>query len=142
MAYSDREEIISGSGRLSQEGLEIGIVYTSEDEAFQVRERFVFSLMPPHTAFLILSLFTSQFFTAYDSVDDTVVASFRGTENYEDWAYNLDSFKTAPYPNAPDVYVHEGFYEGYADMKDEVSRSLAALAEERGTKKVKITGHR
>jgi predicted lipase len=112
------EEISSGDNIFSPElvGLEINTMFTSSDGAL-------------------------RFITAYDPSDDTVVASFRGTINAEDWLYDLETFKTNPYVDSPEVYVHKGFYESYSAMKDEVSRSLAALSDEKGTNKVKITGH-
>jgi pimeloyl-ACP methyl ester carboxylesterase len=64
---------------------------------------------------------------------DVVVIVFRGTDDEPDWIVNLDSIPT----NTPDGRIHEGFYDAYQTLRNEVVRAVRSGR----PKYVWITGH-
>jgi hypothetical protein len=83
-------------------------------------------------------------FVAYDAGMDSIVVSVRGTDNsqgIQNWVANLDAVVTYPYSQYPDAGVHEGFYNIWVGIKDEVLKGIDEVMEEHGKKVVHITGH-
>jgi hypothetical protein len=54
----------------------------------------------------------TQAYSAYDSVNDRIVVSFRGSWNVPNWVENLDTLKT-DYQYCPGCQVHMGFLVSY-----------------------------
>jgi predicted lipase len=77
----------------------------------------------------------------YDSGYGALFVAYRGSENVQNWIDNVKFFKTAPYPDMPEVEVELGFYEWYTDLKTLVDSELESLKSTYKTSKVKITGH-
>lgn len=95
----------------------------------------------------------------FDAADGLVFASFRGSDDAENWINNLDFVKQYPrapgvfgcaslentgmhrYPGEPDVGVERGFYQWYLALKPGVEAALANATARHGTKRVKTTGH-
>jgi endonuclease G len=63
----------------------------------------------------------------------SVLVSFRGTESLGDWLGNLDIFSTQKEYGA----VHEGFYNGFADVKEIIEQEL----NRRSLGQIWLTGH-
>ncbi len=51
-------------------------------------------------------------FVGFNSHENQIVVSFRGSVNIENWITNIDFIKTN-YKNIPGAQVHEGFYAAY-----------------------------
>ena len=77
----------------------------------------------------------------YDAHDDTIFASFRGSDDAQNWINNLDFVKEYPYPGRPDVGVEAGFYKWYLALRPGVVAALATATARHGAKPVKTTGH-
>ena len=83
-----------------------------------------------------------QAFMGIDYVQDRVVISFRGTHNYEDWVKDME-YKQIPYPQVPNAYVHEGFYNAYSEIQQAgLTQSLQQLlVTNPNITNVLLTGH-
>jgi hypothetical protein len=51
-------------------------------------------------------------YVAYNSLENQVVVSFRGSDNIVNWISNIDFLQTT-YKNVTDAKVHRGFYGSY-----------------------------
>lgn len=78
----------------------------------------------------------------YDAKDKTVFASFRGSENIENWIDNLEFVKYHPWESFPLAGVERGFYEWYLSLRNAgLLEALGDACAKHGTKTVKTQGH-
>jgi hypothetical protein len=83
-----------------------------------------------------------QAFVAFSQPENAVVVSFRGSiQDIQNWATNLDYFKTNPFQAYPDAGVHEGFYNAWLALRDPVLSAVTSLSSTHGTKTLYATGH-
>jgi len=82
----------------------------------------------------------NQAYTAYDSDNELIVLAVRGSANIENWFENLDAFKTT-YENCDGCEVHEGFYNAYLDLKDQILPSILNLQSKHSNAKIAVIGH-
>lgn len=82
-------------------------------------------------------------FVAYDSTQDAIIVSFRGTVSTSiiDWINNLEYTKTSPWKQYPDAGVHHGFNGAWEDLKKDVMSAVNNIRGTHSTKDVQITGH-
>jgi len=82
-------------------------------------------------------------FVAYDSTEDAILVSFRGSNgvSISNWVANLKYTKTSPWLQFPDVGVHHGFYDAWSDLKLDVITANNIIQEHHPTKRMEITGH-
>jgi hypothetical protein len=78
----------------------------------------------------------SQAFLTVNAAEFAVLA-FRGTANFGDWEIDLNAARM-PLPGFPDVGVHRGFWEAFADSADDITKAVDALPKNLG---LYITGH-
>eukprot|EP00753_Platysulcus_tardus_P005574 PLAT13490.1.p1 GENE.PLAT13490.1~~PLAT13490.1.p1 ORF type:complete len:288 (-),score=78.17 PLAT13490.1:295-1128(-) len=83
----------------------------------------------------------TQAFIGYDN--EKALVSFRGTEpnSLKDWIDDLKFAKTKPYPNFPQASVHEGFFNAYMALRDQVLNALNEIMGQMGEMPVAVTGH-
>jgi predicted lipase len=79
-------------------------------------------------------------FVGYNTKDNQIVVSFRGSVNTENWITNLDYIQT-PYKSVPGAQVHEGFYTAYTAVSSQVINAVKALKTAHPTATYLITGH-
>jgi predicted lipase len=82
-------------------------------------------------------------FVAYDSTQDAIIVSFRGTvsTSIADWIQNLAYTKTSPWPKYPSASVHHGFNDAWDNLKDDVMSAIDNIRATHSTEKVQLTGH-
>jgi len=82
-------------------------------------------------------------FVGYDSTQDAIIASFRGTvsTSITDWVHNLAYTKTSPWSKYPSASVHHGFNDAWDNLKDDVMSAINSIRATHNTKKVHLTGH-
>ncbi|ORX89147.1 alpha/beta-hydrolase, partial [Basidiobolus meristosporus CBS 931.73] len=86
-------------------------------------------------------------YIGYNKDTKTIVVSFRGTANDENWLMDLDFLpRSFAYPKAgPDVKVHRGFYETYNSVEDQVreglAKTLATVGSTSSDYELLVTGH-
>jgi len=80
---------------------------------------------------------------AYDSTQNAVIVSFRGTVSTSiiDWINNLKFTKTSPWSKYPDAGVHHGFNDAWEDLKSDVMTAVNNIRATHSTDAVQITGH-
>jgi predicted lipase len=75
---------------------------------------------------------------------DKIIVSIRGTDNDQgpsNWFANVDTIKMYPFPQHPDIAVHEGFYQIWQSIKSMVLDGIREVMAEHGPKTVHFTGH-
>jgi len=82
-------------------------------------------------------------FVAYDSTQNAVIVSFRGTVSTSiiDWINNLEYTKTSPWSKYPNAGVHHGFNDAWEDLKSDVMSAINNIRATHSTTNVQITGH-
>merc|ERR1719453_2738775 len=82
-------------------------------------------------------------FVAYDSTQDAIIVSFRGTVSTSiiDWINNLDYKKTYPWSQYPDAGVHGGFNDAWNNLKSDVLSAINNIRGTHSTRNVQVTGH-
>lgn len=82
-------------------------------------------------------------FVGYDSIQDAITVSFRGTDSTSiaDWVKNLEYTKTQPWSKYPDAGVHHGFHSAWEDLKDDVMSAINSIRATHSTTTVQVTGH-
>lgn len=82
-------------------------------------------------------------FVAWDSEQDAIVVSFRGTQgtSIRNWLKNLDAFTTKPYSQYPKAKVHGGFHQAWVDLRPDIMAAVAKVQAEHSTNIVLVTGH-
>ncbi len=71
---------------------------------------------------------------------EAIFVSFRGTEDLENWAADLDVLRT-DYPLCSGCSVHEGFYSSMKDAYPIVSEAVKALHDRYPSYNIVCTGH-
>jgi predicted lipase len=56
-------------------------------------------------------------FVAYNSKNNEIVASFRGSSNIANWILNIDIHQTTYKKLSATIKVHQGFYNSYLAVK-------------------------
>ena len=56
-------------------------------------------------------------FVAYNSKNNEIVASFRGSQNIANWILNIDIHQTTYKKLSTTIKVHQGFYNSYLAVK-------------------------
>jgi predicted lipase len=60
--------------------------------------------------------------------NDTIVVSFRGSNNVQNWIVDINAEQFVPWPQSmPDVHVHRGFYDGYDALRPQVHAAVDAI---------------
>lgn len=82
-------------------------------------------------------------FVAYDSTQDAIIVSFRGTVSTSiiDWINNLEFTKSNPFSQYPNAGVHHGFNDAWEHMKSDVVKAIDSIRGTHSTTNVQITGH-
>merc|ERR1712070_951316 len=82
-------------------------------------------------------------FVGYDSTQNAIIVSFRGTVSTSivDWVKNLAYTKTQPWSQYPDAGVHHGFNGAWEDLKDDVMSAIDSIRAAHSTTTVQLTGH-
>jgi len=72
-----------------------------------------------------------------------IIIAFRGTEpaSITNWITDLKFAKTTPYKNMPDVRVHEGFYDAYQAVEDQIQAAVANITHYYPNLPLVVTGH-
>lgn len=82
-----------------------------------------------------------QAFIGYDSGNNQIVLSFRGTHDAEAWVADLDA-KQIAYPWVELGFVHEGFYGAWKSLEHGgLAAKLSALTAAHPRSEVLLTGH-
>eukprot|EP01031_Cornospumella_fuschlensis_P040426 gene40426-49267_t len=81
-------------------------------------------------------------FVAYDGDRNEIIVSFSGTDplSIQDWIDDLDFIKTA-YPYCNGCEVHEGFYNAFLSVRDQVVNSVKGFKNTYGSATLTVTGH-
>jgi predicted lipase len=73
---------------------------------------------------------------------NTIVVSFRGSADVQNWLRNLDATQTWPYEENPNIAVHAGFYAVFQSIEQSIRAGvLDALAQCPTCDKLLCTGH-
>jgi triacylglycerol lipase len=100
-------------------------VYLTPDEAAKAFKTMGFETVTPFSVASMVG--------AVAALDDTVVVSFRGTDELEDWLANLDIRSKS----ISGGKIHAGFHNAYGSLRADVRRALTAAA----PRHLWITGH-
>ena len=82
-----------------------------------------------------------QFFTGYDAQHDNIVVSIRGSMDFSNWVSDFNARLTHPFPYAPDVGVHSGFWGEYSIMKSALHQSLLSARSLLNVSTLVVVGH-
>jgi len=74
------------------------------------------------------------------TTSDEIIIAFRGSSSLSNWLHDLD-FLLVPYSSVPGALVHDGFYDAYKDVKQEVESHVKALVTKYPHKAVRVIGH-
>jgi len=82
-------------------------------------------------------------FVGYDSTQDAIIVSFRGTvsTSITDWIHNLAYTKTQPWSEYPDAKVHHGFNDAWEYVEDDIMSAINNIRATYPTTRVQLTGH-
>jgi len=81
-----------------------------------------------------------QAFLGYDTKEEQIVISFRGSSNFVDWLDDL-SDTLVPYPWVSGGQIHEGFYLAWGELSNEVMTAAASLMTKYSGQTILVTGH-
>ena len=81
-----------------------------------------------------------QGLAGYDVKNHAIVIAFRGSVDFKNWLYNLDTISTS-YPGCSGCSVHSGFYNAYKGVSSLVRAEVDRLLPLYSTAKLYITGH-
>jgi len=81
----------------------------------------------------------TQGFTAYDSVQNVIVVSFRGSSNLANWVMNINTAKRT-FPYCKGCKVHTGFDKAYHTVEDYIIKHVGMLYDKYKCEVV-VTGH-
>ena len=79
-------------------------------------------------------------YSAYDPNTDKVILVFRGSDNIENWAENLD-FVQMGYSYCSGCEVHAGFFGAYKDIQADVISNMKSLRQQYPSSQLIVTGH-
>ena len=80
-------------------------------------------------------------YIAYWATDNKIVLSFRGSQSFTNWLYNLQFAKTGAYPHCEGCRVHAGFYQSWQSVEQTMTQQIHALIQENPKAQLYITGH-
>ena len=83
----------------------------------------------------------SGFVGAFGAGGDTLVLSFRGSENLQNWVENLKIAKTDRNMSCAGCKVHSGFFDCWRSLSARMVGELRALRASRPLAEVFVTGH-
>jgi predicted lipase len=79
-------------------------------------------------------------YVAYNSLDDQVVVTFRGSDNIANWISNIDFVQTT-YKNVTDAKVHRGFYGSYEIVQPQLISAVKQLLASHPSASILVAGH-
>lgn len=82
-------------------------------------------------------------FVGYDASSNTIVVSWRGTDNNLNWIEDMD-FKLIDYQGSArctNCKIHEGFFNAYYSVSAKTHDKVKEIADKYPTAKIVITGH-
>lgn len=79
-------------------------------------------------------------YIGYSPSEDTIVVSFRGTDNIANWIENIN-FERAPYPWCFHCELHSGWYTAYENVAPELHARVQDLLRLYPSAKLLTTGH-
>jgi len=79
-------------------------------------------------------------YVGYISSTKTVVVAFRGSSNIQNWILNVDIDQES-YPGVSGADVHQGFYEDYLALQEQVISGVTSAVSAVGATSVVVTGH-
>mmetsp|Transcript_26522 Transcript_26522/g.45398 ORF Transcript_26522/g.45398 Transcript_26522/m.45398 type:complete len:279 (+) Transcript_26522:9-845(+) len=103
------------------------------------QESSVSSFVP--TAFPYDQKISGYGFVGYHPINQTIVVSFRGTDDLENWIIDLESAILTPYKNMTGVEVGEGFYKEWNDLSTQVLPAVYNLTTQFPSYQIWVTGH-
>jgi putative lipase involved disintegration of autophagic bodies len=78
----------------------------------------------------------------YDPVTNSIISSFRGTENIVNWIEDADFFKTDyNTPGCNDCQVHKGFLTAYHSLSDKYLPYFTQLSAQYPDARINVLGH-
>jgi len=81
-----------------------------------------------------------QAFVGYDKQASQIVVSFRGSSNIVDWLDDL-TYNQVPYPGVENGMIHQGFYDAWEEVYDEVMSATKTLMNDHKGTTILVTGH-
>lgn len=81
-----------------------------------------------------------QGYTAYFTKENAILVSYRGSADFKNWVYNLNTAITG-YPGCSGCAVHLGFYSAFKDVAPLVRPLVDQLKSLYRTAKLIVTGH-
>jgi len=95
------------------------------------------------TAFPYDSFINGYGYIGYHPVNQTIVVSFRGTEESSlmNWIIDLSSIVLVPYKNMTGIEVGDGFYDEWNDLLPQVIPAVASLRSQFPDYPILVTGH-
>ena len=81
-----------------------------------------------------------QGFACYSPGLSSIIVSFRGSNNLENWITNLNTIQT-DYPGCSKCYIHKGFYDAYKSIGAYVRGEVSKLKSLYRSAQIMITGH-
>jgi predicted lipase len=80
-------------------------------------------------------------YVTYNSQDNMIVASFRGSTTIINWINNINFFKSNYKGLSKKIQVHTGFLESYMSVADQVVERVSALVKKYPSASILFTGH-
>jgi len=78
----------------------------------------------------------------YDAGANSIITSFRGSDNIMNWLEDADVIKTSyNQPGCSNCYVHKGFKTSYDSLKTDLNSYVSTLHSKYSTATVVVTGH-
>eukprot|EP01096_Ripella_sp_DP13-Kostka_P016170 TRINITY_DN778_c0_g1_i1.p1 TRINITY_DN778_c0_g1~~TRINITY_DN778_c0_g1_i1.p1 ORF type:complete len:316 (+),score=138.24 TRINITY_DN778_c0_g1_i1:61-1008(+) len=98
-----------------------------------------------HSGFTVMQIPTSRdggfSFVGFDAANKTIVVSFRGSTNLQDWIVDLNSIVKVPYKSVPGAEVGKGFNDMYNQLQPAIFSTVQSLVKQNPTYQVVVTGH-
>jgi predicted lipase len=82
----------------------------------------------------------SRGFWGFDAKTNSVIVSFRGSNNTINWISNLDTI-AVNYPYCDKCLVHAGFYRSWKQINELTINSIVALQAQHAASTIRIYGH-
>lgn len=79
-------------------------------------------------------------YSAYERNSNLIFVSIRGSANFQNWLQNLNAFQTN-YNKCNGCNVHEGFYNAYSSLKEGILSSIQNLHRKYPTAQIAVLGH-
>mmetsp|Transcript_10711 Transcript_10711/g.19844 ORF Transcript_10711/g.19844 Transcript_10711/m.19844 type:complete len:325 (+) Transcript_10711:41-1015(+) len=85
----------------------------------------------------------NQGLVGVDSSNDSVIVAFRGSVDWRQWLFDMDIKLVKVYEKegCRNCWAHQGFWEAFLSLKDEIVPYVRLLLSKHHYNKVRITGH-